>query len=63
MKLVYGISRWTSVNSNKKLHIPNQAGQPICVNSGSPYRQHTYESVEADKPTCKRCLALLGGKQ
>jgi hypothetical protein len=59
MKLIYGISRYTNANSNKKTHIPDEHGLPICMQSTNPYRQHTYETTEGDCPTCVRCLRLM----
>lgn len=59
MKLIYGISRWTNPNTNKRTHIPNHHGQPLCIKSNNPYRQHTYETTEGDAPTCFRCLKLM----
>lgn len=59
MKLIYGISRWTNANSNKRTHIPDEHGLPICMKSNSPYQQHTYETTDGDCPTCMRCLKLM----
>ena len=65
MKLIYGISRWTDANSDKRLHIPNEHdGLPMCLKkSTKPYRQHVYETVEADGPTCKKCLKKVNDEK
>lgn len=56
MRLVYVIRRYTPQRSNCRLqilHLPNLKGLPIC---GAKSAGEAW--VEADKPTCKRCIGM-----
>jgi len=57
MKLVYVISKYTTENSNYKLHL-SYAGtnQPYCQSHG---RSFTTEVTDGIAPTCKRCRAAF----
>ena len=54
MKLVYVISRYTNPNSDYKLHLPDSNNMPICRSK----KAFSIEFVEAEKPTCKKCLKI-----
>lgn len=61
MKLVYVISRYTTANSNYKLHIPNpcNGNMPLC----SSKKAFSIEFTEGEKPTCKKCLKIINRKE
>lgn len=58
MKLVYVISKYTNANSNYKLHLVNNAGQPWC---NSNKRSFSVEYVFGGTPTCKKCFKAWSG--